>query len=617
MGNLKIGNRQPSVGTIKQGSTDVSKIYKGDELLWPLGGEPDNYEPLSDNHARFAGMYGTNLITYFTNVQGPFNKDNPIPVDPQYVDETISCTGLDFRINSHISAISDNIEYVYVMNRTSSDATYFPYRGTKSGSVISFSGMSGIDYVDCISKDGQYVYAGDFVSGISDRKTLRISSDYGQTFSSSVNFNDPNNVNNWADNIACSMGGKYVYVATTFSDQTVRVYKSSDYGSSFSDISSIVGLEIGASTSLKFSPLVSGNGQYVYFYAEYFTTSNLPSGTIITMSDNFGTSFFQNSIDLRNSGYGNNQTDKYGKYLILSNRASNQYGLVSTNYSVTAQDPNLTEFDSGIFETSLSNFGTVGLMQSVLSASSVGRRQESATSVDSLDTFNYLGSNGFAQNYWGPLQKVVNIIPPQEVQIGNLIWTTANSVITESSEGTIPIAANASEMTNAYNNQLPMATYWFNDSSYSYLGLYYNPQAAAIVTPPSGFRMPTNADWNNLVNELENISGITNDITAGGGVCEECGDQIGNWNQDVYSNPVFGQSGFNAIETGWVRRPNSFGNPFWSPMDAYWWSAESISGSAASPVFQEVGAPGGDYIEYQTTASSDIYYYTIRFCKDA
>ena len=121
MGNLKIGNRQPSVGSLKQGNANVAKIYKGDELVWPLGGEADNYEPLSDDNVRFVGLYDKKLITYFTNVQTPF------PFDPQYIDQETSYTGMEFRILEQITAISDNMEYIYARSRTSSNTTYLTY----------------------------------------------------------------------------------------------------------------------------------------------------------------------------------------------------------------------------------------------------------------------------------------------------------------------------------------------------------------------------------------------------------------------------------------------------------------------------------------------------------
>ena len=405
MGNLRIGNRQPSVGTIKQGGANVAKIYKGDNLLWPLGGEPDNYEPLPDDNVRFVGLYNESLITYFTNVQDPF--------DSQYIDQTISYTGMENRIYDHITAVSDNMQHIYAISRTGSDVKYLLYRSTYDGAGLSFARVFGVDKVDSISKDGQYVYGLSFVRSDSDRTTLKTSSDYGQTFSAVVDFNDPNNPHNIVDYVACSMGGKYVYATFNVqgSSKEIMVYKSDDYGSSFSIIpSSITGLVRGNAAGLDFLPIVSGNGQYVYFCVKE-NNSYLPSGNIITMSDNFGTSFFQNSVDLRSgSRSANNQTDKYGKYLILTNFGSNEEGLVSTDYSLTAQSPAIGEFYYGVGVSTLSNFGTIGLMESSRSLTTSSPNQEVAISVDFLQSFNELEVLRFPSGNYGPIQKVVNII---------------------------------------------------------------------------------------------------------------------------------------------------------------------------------------------------------------
>jgi hypothetical protein len=376
--------------------------------VWPIGGEADNYEPLPDNNIRFVGLYSGNLITYFTNVQDPF--------DPQYIDQTISYTGMggNAAIYEQIVAISDNMEYIYAVARSTSSTQYSFYRGTDSGLGLNFTQMFDVDNnvvtKISMSKDGQHVYAlaENVGGGVSN---LKISSDYGQTFGNNIVFNDTNNPNDLVDYVACSMGGKYVYAVynAPFNQNIIRVYKSDDYGSSFSDISAVTGLIRGNSQSLYFFPIVSGNGQYVYFAVSYVVTTSLPSGTFITMSDNFGTSFFECPTDIRGTGTTYSQTDKYGKYLILSNAGSNQKGLVSTNYASTVQNPNLTLFTFGIGATSLSNFGTVGLMERVTRLTTSTPNQEIATSVNSLQSFSETGIYNFTSQNYGPIQKVVNI----------------------------------------------------------------------------------------------------------------------------------------------------------------------------------------------------------------
>ena len=197
---------------------------------------------------------------------------------------------------------------------------------------------------------------------------------------------------------------------------------------------------------------------------------------------------------------------------------------------------------------------------------------------------------------------------PGEITIGNLIWKTENSVITASSGGTIPIATNAADMVNATNNSTPMAAYWNFDSNNSDRGLFYNQPAAASITPPSGFRLPTQSDYSNLANELDNISGVTNDVTAGGG------GTTAYWNANIKSNSNYGQSGFNAIGAGasYVDIINNTVS-FTNQGDETWWHAEKVSG-ASNTTAAFYGQ--SNYINYVGTSGTN-WAYLIRFCKDA
>jgi len=197
---------------------------------------------------------------------------------------------------------------------------------------------------------------------------------------------------------------------------------------------------------------------------------------------------------------------------------------------------------------------------------------------------------------------------PGEITIGSLIWKDANSTIVASSSGTIPIATSAADMVNAANNSTPMAAYWNFDSNNSDRGLFYNQPAAASITPPSGFRLATQSDWNNLANELDNISGVTNDVTAGGGGITAY------WNANIKSNSNYGQSGFNALGAGasYVDVNNNTVS-FTNEGDGTWWHAERASGTTnTTAAFQGQS----NFINYVGTAGTN-WAYTIRFCKDA
>ncbi|MCP3698016.1 MAG: hypothetical protein GY920_05590 [Aliivibrio sp.] len=90
---------------------------------------------------------------------------------------------------------------------------------------------------------------------------------------------------------------------------------------------------------------------------------------------------------------------------------------------------------------------------------------------------------------------------PGETTICNYVWTDENSSITDTtSGGTIPIAANATEFYAQHNAGLPVAAYWDFDSNNSERGLLYNQFAAREIQPPTGFRLPTDIEWNVIRN---------------------------------------------------------------------------------------------------------------------
>jgi uncharacterized protein (TIGR02145 family) len=195
-------------------------------------------------------------------------------------------------------------------------------------------------------------------------------------------------------------------------------------------------------------------------------------------------------------------------------------------------------------------------------------------------------------------------LPCDPVQIGNLIWTTCNSSITSSSQGSIPILTTNQEVSDADANSTAGAVYYDFNSANAQKGLMYNKYAAATITPPSGFRLPTDADWDNLASELDNISGTTDDVTAGGGGTNAL------WNSNIKANADYGLSGFDSIRAGYALY--SGGLNFSTSLEA-WWKEEGL----ASP--NPVGAVFIDrstYIEYRGIQGGISYWY-IRFCKDA
>ena len=193
-----------------------------------------------------------------------------------------------------------------------------------------------------------------------------------------------------------------------------------------------------------------------------------------------------------------------------------------------------------------------------------------------------------------------------EVQIGSLIWTDVNSTIVASSGGTIPILTTQQQAQDAYANQTSGAIYYALDSANAGRGLLYNRQAAATITPPTGFRFPTRNDWSNLEAEVTS----TSNVTAHGGGTNAL------WNSNIKANAVYGSSGFNATKAGWAYVFSNSGGisgpVFFSDRDV-WWTSEATSGA---------GTSGVGYLERTSFISegsvgAGFPYWAIRFCKDA
>ena len=83
------------------------------------------------------------------------------------------------------------------------------------------------------------------------------------------------------------------------------------------------------------------------------------------------------------------------------------------------------------------------------------------------------------------------------------IWTTTNSsLLAGTSSGsafTIPIVTSQADALSKCLNQQYAAAYWNFDSNNAHMGLFYNEWAAKVLNAPTGFRKPTQNDWNSLL----------------------------------------------------------------------------------------------------------------------
>jgi hypothetical protein len=196
---------------------------------------------------------------------------------------------------------------------------------------------------------------------------------------------------------------------------------------------------------------------------------------------------------------------------------------------------------------------------------------------------------------------------PGEVEIGSLIWTDANSTTLASSGGTIPIFTTNQEADDARSTRTPGAVYWDFDSANASRGLFYNRWAAAAITPPSGFRLPTRNDWNNLRAELIALDSLSNITAIGGGTNAF-------WNNSIQSNPDYNLSGFESLGAGYAEF-SGIQLRFWDDSEM-WWELEG----ASAPVGQAgtgFWANGPNTVITSNNFQLFWSFNCIRFCKDA
>lgn len=197
------------------------------------------------------------------------------------------------------------------------------------------------------------------------------------------------------------------------------------------------------------------------------------------------------------------------------------------------------------------------------------------------------------------------------VIIDDLCWTTVNEDTTSTStSATVTIATSQSELMSYNNSSTPAACYWDFDSANSARGLFYNRHAASILSPPSGYRMPTYGDWNALIDDVEDT---TNECTA-------LGADPGGWSTAVQNNSRLGTSGFDGNAYGFVIAP--FSNPFSNDgEDVGYWFSQALDSS--SSLFEDAFSFGEEFVNSVSTGNLKAFrqtnsnkYTLIRWVKD-
>lgn len=158
------------------------------------------------------------------------------------------------------------------------------------------------------------------------------------------------------------------------------------------------------------------------------------------------------------------------------------------------------------------------------------------------------------------------------IQIGTQTWLAENLKVTKYNDGTIIPNVTAS---NEWKNLTTGAwTYYNSDSSFNKLyGKLYNWHAVNTgKLCPSGWHIPTDAEWATLIDFLQPTSGNKLKST---GVRELF---TGLWTNTQATYPIYAtnESGFTGFPGGYRAKDGNYFNIY---SEGYWWSATERPGS--------------------------------------
>lgn len=288
MNDLKIQGITPAVGKIKVGDINVQKIYDGTELVWP---SDTPYVPVEGGELTFISNKST--APYYGLFDSNFNE----------ISSNFNFSSLPSP-NLRIAAVSDSLNYMVaaLTNNWSSPGYISKNKGVSWTQISNFNTRTGSVHM---SKSGRVIIFQSTSSGVD----YAISNDHGDSFTnldlSSLIPSGGTFVG--ISSISISSDGEVILLnvpinGTYPSDYGVHVFKSTDYGETFVDISSDINPTPGAYQW--FTSLVSGDGKYqIHFsrigpsswsndYGETFTNKNYPLTTISNASINVDGRYF-------------------------------------------------------------------------------------------------------------------------------------------------------------------------------------------------------------------------------------------------------------------------------------------------------------------------------------
>ncbi len=354
MGDLKINGITPV--SIYFGGSDVQKIYNGSELVWPASDTP--YVPVEGEELTFISNKTTE--PYYGLFDSNFNE----------ISSDFNFSSLPSS-NYKIAAVSDNLNYMVAAfpNDWIIPGYISKNRGVSWTQMSNLNTRTGHVYM---SKSGRVIIFRSASSGVN----YAISNDHGDSFTNlDLSSLIPSGGTAVAiSSISISSDGEVIILNVaingTYSPKYgSHVFKSTDYGETFVDISSDINPTVGQYQWLV--SLVSGDGKYqIHFsrngpsswsddYGETFTNKNYPQTILVNGSINangryfmlydYGTSNFVYSND-----YGESTT-----FLTIPNSRSETSGVSNSGEHSFAFSDSLAsiEYSNDYFDTfTSSNF---------------------------------------------------------------------------------------------------------------------------------------------------------------------------------------------------------------------------------------------------------------------
>jgi hypothetical protein len=313
MADLRIGTATsaPAAGTLKLGSTDISKIYSGSTLVWPISSSADPFNPINGTATFIHADNG--VITLYDTSWNTVSPSNPFATTPNS--------------NYTVAASSQGYTKIILSGLVGREAVLYSINNGQNFSAPSSGSFDAVWGGIFGSISGDTILA---IQSVLNQpvNALLISTDAGENFNASSYYTLPSHPNtpsysssgnftNEFKSSAISSGGKYIAFCArgTDSSGSYRDYSfwSNDYGITFNNFN-YNGIYID-----EVLPIISGNGRIICA----MNTNNMANSLY---SDDYGATW--TTKDYSNIGAQNPFTaracmSENGQYYMFSQTNSN------------------------------------------------------------------------------------------------------------------------------------------------------------------------------------------------------------------------------------------------------------------------------------------------------